>query len=153
MTPRISLTLSFLGSAALIASAAAAQTAMEGGRKLTATMSGAAEVNAAGVPNQGDPDGTGTARIVVNPGQRRICYELSVSNIAAPTAAHIHEAPTTAPGPVVVPLGAPTSGTSTGCVDVTRQLALEILKDPADYYVNVHNAAYPAGAIRGQLGK
>jgi len=153
MTPRSSLTFSLLASAALIASAAAAQNVMEGGRKLTTTMTGAAEVNAAGVPNQGDPDGTGTARITVNPGQKRVCYELTVSNIATPTAAHIHEAPATAPGSVVVPLGAPTSGSSSGCVDVTRQLALEILKDPADYYVNIHNTPYPAGAVRGQLAK
>jgi hypothetical protein len=32
-------------------------------------------------------------------------------------------------------------------------LAKDILKDPADYYVNVHNAEYPAGALRGQLSK
>jgi len=153
MAPRTSLTLSFLASAALIASAVAAQPVAEGGRKLTTTLTGAAEVTAAGVFNQGDPDGTGTARIIVNPGQRRICYELTVGNIATPTAAHIHEAPRTAPGPVVAPLGTPTGGSSSGCVDVTRQLALEILKDPADYYVNVHNATYPAGAVRGQLAK
>lgn len=151
MKPNTKLTLSLLASAALVATAATAQTAREGGRKLTATMTGAAEVNAQGVFNQGDPDGTGTALIIVNPGQRRICYELTVSNIDPATAAHVHVAPPTSPGPVVVPLSAPTGGTSSGCVDVTRELALAILKRPAEYYVNVHNAPYPAGAVRGQL--
>ena len=135
----------FAASAALIAGAA---TAADGGRKLQTNLTGAAEV-----PGPGDPDGRGTARITVNPGQKQVCYKLSVSNIAPATAAHIHEAAPTAAGPVVVTLGAPTSGTSSGCVTVTRALALEILKDPSDYYVNVHNAAFPAGAVRGQLAK
>ena len=130
---------------ALIATSAAAQT---GGRKLQTSLTGAAEV-----PGPGDPDGTGTAEITVNPGQNQVCYKLTVSNIAPATAAHIHEAPPTAAGPVVVTLGAPTSGMSSGCVTVTRELALEILKDPADDYVNVHNAPFPAGAVRGQLAK
>ena len=135
----------FAASAALIATSAIGQ---NGGRKLQTNLTGAAEV-----PGPGDPDGRETAEITVNPGQNQICYKLSVSNIAPATAAHIHEAPPTAAGPVVVTLRAPTSGTSSGCVTVTRDLALEILKDPADYYVNVHNAAFPAGAVRGQLAK
>ena len=136
----------FAASAALIAGAA---TAADGGRKLQTNLTGAAEV-----PGPGDPDGRGTARITVNPGQKQVCYKLSVSNIAPATMAHIHEAAPTAAGPVVVTLRAPNaSGTSSGCVTVTRELALEILKDPRDYYVNVHNAAFPAGAVRGQLAK
>ena len=31
--------------------------------------------------------------------------------------------------------------------------AAEILANPEDYYVNVHNEAFPNGAIRGQLAK
>ena len=131
---------------ALLATAATAQT---GGRKLQTSLTGAAEV-----PGPGDTDGIGTAQITVNSGQNRVCYKLSVSNIAPATAAHIHEAPATAAGPVKVTLGTPNaSGTSSGCVTVARALALEILKRPADYYVNVHNAAFPAGAVRGQLAK
>ena len=135
----------FAVSTALIATSAVAQT---GGRKLQTSLTGAAEV-----PGPGDADGTGTAEISVNPGQNQVCYKLVVANIAPATAAHIHEAPPTAAGPVVVTLGAPTNGTSSGCVTVTRALALEILKRPADYYVNVHNAPFPAGAVRGQLAK
>lgn len=135
----------FAASAALIATSAAAQT---GGRKLQTNLTGAAEV-----PGPGDPDGAGTAEITVNPGKSQVCYKITVTNIAPATAAHIHEAPATAAGPVKVTLGAPTSGTSSGCVTVDRDLALEILKRPADYYVNVHNAAFPAGAVRGQLAK
>lgn len=118
-----------------------------GGRPLSATLTGAAEV-----PGPGDPDGSGTARITVNPGKGEVCYELSVLNIAPAIAAHIHEAPVGVAGPIRVTLTPPTSGSSAGCVSVSRELAKEIIKDPSDYYVNVHNAPFPGGAVRGQLG-
>jgi hypothetical protein len=59
-----------------------------GGRLLTTTLTGEAEV-----PVMGDPDGTGTASVRVNVGKMQICYTLSVSGIMDATAAHIHEAP------------------------------------------------------------
>ena len=118
-----------------------------GGVPITVEMTGAAER-----PGPGDPDGSGTAVFTLNPGLGRICYSLTVENIAAATAAHIHEADVNNPGPVVVPLTAPTSGSSSGCADVEPALVREIIANPADYYVNVHNTAFPGGAIRGQLG-
>ena len=118
------------------------------GRPLDAVLTGAAEV-----PGPGDPDGRGTADVRINPGQLSICYALTVSGIAPATAAHIHEAPVGEAGSVVVTLSPPTSGESSGCVQVTRELARDILRSPADYYVNVHNTEYPAGAVRGQLGR
>ena len=120
----------------------------QGGRQLTTTLTGAQEV-----PVKGDPDGIGSATVTVNPGQGVLCYELSVSGIDPATAAHIHEAPFGKAGDVVVTLEAPSDGTSSGCKDVGRELAKEILKNPADYYINVHNAPYPGGALRGQLSK
>ncbi len=33
----------------------------------------------------------------------------------------------------------------------STQLVQQILAHPGRYYVNVHNAAYPGGAARGQL--
>ena len=61
---------------------------------------------------------------------------------------------TVAPPPgVVVTLAPPTNGTSTGCATVDRALAKAIKLHPENYYVNIHNAAFPGGAIRGQLGK
>ena len=119
-----------------------------GGRSLSATLTGAAEV-----PGPGDPDGSGTAEVRVNPGQECISYDLTVEGIAPASAAHIHEAPAGEAGPVVVGLEPPTDGSSSGTVDVSREQAKEIVQDPDNYYVNVHNAEYPAGALRGQLGE
>jgi hypothetical protein len=135
----------------LVAAVAVAGTAgavQAEGRTLSATLTGAAEV-----PGPGDPDGSGTATLTVNPGLGQICYELSVSGIAPATAAHIHVGPVGVAGPVVVPLEPPTDGSASACAEVDRELALAILKSPSDYYVNVHNAEFPAGAVRGQLSK
>ncbi len=117
------------------------------GRPLNTALTGAAEA-----PSPGDPDGSGTAALRVNPGTGVICYTLTVTDIEPATAAHIHEAPAGTAGPVVQGLDAPADGRSSNCVTVARTLARDIVANPADYYVNVHNAEYPAGAVRGQLG-
>jgi hypothetical protein len=116
------------------------------GRPFTVDLTGAAEVNTDGVPNQGDPDGTGTATLSINPGTGEVCWTIEVARVEPIAAAHIHEAPSTAPGPIVVHLDP-----DSGCTVIDRDLALAIIRDPGSYYVNVHNAAYPAGALRGQL--
>ena len=119
------------------------------GRKLTTTLTGAAEV-----PGPGDTDGTGTASIRLNQGKNQICWELTVSNIAVATGAHIHEAAAGAAGPVVVTLTTPgPTGTSSGCVDADAELIKRIRQSPELFYVNVHNTEFPDGAVRGQLGK
>jgi hypothetical protein len=118
-----------------------------GGTKITVTMTGAAER-----PGPGDPDGTGTASFTFNSGLGEVCFVLEVSGIEPATAAHIHIAPTTDPGPVVIPLIPPTSGSSSGCVSADPELIKAITKNPENYYVNVHNADFQPGAIRAQLG-
>ena len=125
-----------------------AASADDGGRPINVAMTGAAER-----PGPGDPDGTGTASFRINPGQGEICYTLTVANIEAATAAHIHRAPPTAAGPVVVPLNPPTNGQSSGCAPVSRALAKEIIQNPDAFYVNVHNTPFPGGAVRGQLSR
>ena len=127
---------------------ASAASADDGGRPINVAMTGAAER-----PGPGDPDGTGTASFRINPGQGEVCYTLRVANIEAATLAHIHRAPATAAGPIVVHLNAPTNGQSSGCAAVSRALAKELIQTPGAFYVNVHNTPFPAGAVRGQLGK
>ncbi len=119
------------------------------GRVLHASMTGAAEVPPA------DPDGHGTARIWVNYGQRRVCWQLNVVDITLPaSAAHIHVGPAGVAGPIVVPLSAPdATGAAHGCTKVSRVLAKKLIQHPERYYVNVHTTDFPGGAIRGQLAK
>jgi hypothetical protein len=128
---------------------------LAGGRPLSTTLTGEAEVTAAGVPNQGDLDGIGSASMTLNQGQNEICYEIKVSGIILPAAAaHIHFGPSTTTGPVVVPLNAPNAdGVSSGCATVSAELIKAIRQNPDAYYVNVHNSAFPGGALRGQLSK
>jgi len=119
-----------------------------GGRPMVVSMTGAQEA-----PGPGDPDGTGTAWFWINPGQGEVCYVLEVENIAPATASHIHVAPAGVPGPIVIPLNPPTSGSSSGCAEADRSLLVDILVNPSAYYVNVHNADFPPGAVRGQLSR
>lgn len=126
-----------------------------GGTPLWASLEGENER-----PGPGDPDGTGTFEMTLNQGQGTLTYVLTADDIAPATAAHIHVAPPTAPGPVLIGLMAPTSGISTGTINLKalfpndwKEVIKDLRKNPDAYYVNVHNAEYPAGAIRGQLSR
>ena len=103
------------------------------------------------VPGPGDPNGTGTATLVLDRPAGQICYQITVDKIRMAVAAHIHEGPAGVAGPVVVDLEPPSDGSSEGCVSVKRSLINDISMNPSNYYVNVHNEQYPAGAVRGQL--
>ena len=127
----------------------AATPVLAGGRPFSTTLSGTAEVPA------GDADATGTATVWINPGTGTVCYEWSVSNAATPiAAAHIHRAPAGVAGPVVVPLPPTGPSSGSGCTTgVDRSLALDIIGHPWNFYVNTHNAEFPAGVARGQLSR
>jgi len=117
--------------------------------KLFAALTGAAECNAAGTCGLGDPDGAGTAELTatLRP-HSRICWSIDVTNITLPpTGVHIHRAPVGVAGPIVVDF----MGQLSGCTNVAPTLLSEIIHHPERFYVNVHNADFPAGAIRGQL--
>lgn len=112
--------------------------------KLQATLAGGAD---------GDADGTGSATVTIDPAGNEVCYTLTVAGIDPATMAHIHKGAAGASGPVAVPFDAPTSGSAQGCKPAAPEVIAAILASPGDYYVNVHNAPFPRGAIRGQLGK
>ena len=114
---------------------------------LSVTLTGVQEV-----PGPGDPDGTGTAEVRVEPAQARICWDVFARAIDPATAAHIHRGAAGTAGPPAVTLTTPGSdGRSRGCSAVDEALARELATQAHLFYVNVHTAAFPDGAIRGQL--
>jgi hypothetical protein len=121
----------------------------------TIQLSGAAEVCPTAPGTCGGP-GTGTATIEIDRNARTLCYAITTQNVALPLlAAHIHVAPAGEAGPVVIPLFTQPVNTATvprTCLTgLDKNLLKAIIRNPQDYYVNVHNAAFPNGAIRGQL--
>ena len=114
--------------------------------ELAATLTGSAER-----PEAGDPDGSGSATIVLDPAVNEVCFKLTADGIAEATAAHIHAGTVDVAGPVAVEITAPIGGSSEGCTVAEASLVNELSTNPAGFYVNIHNAEFPDGAIRGQL--
>jgi len=142
-----------VGAAALLGLAGGAAPASASGdhdEMVRAFLKGAKEV-----PGPGDPDGLGRADLTFK--DHRICFSVSWHGIDPPTAAHIHSGTSAVAGPVVVLLlNAPTGiqppvSMVGGCAQVDAATMHQIHMTPYKYYVNVHNATYPSGALRGQL--
>jgi CHRD domain len=126
--------------------------AAAGGRPYRLTLTGAAER-----PTAGDPDGTGTAHITVNPGTRQVCWSIAVEGIELPvTAAHIHSGTADVAGPIeffLIPANQmDADGVFSGCATASRSDAFGFVVAPEEFYVNVHNGPFPGGALRAQLG-
>ena len=113
------------------------------GTKLSATLSGA---------TGGDAKGSGKFTADADPDTGDFCYTLAAKGSDKPTAAHVHSGAAGKDGPPVVTLQITGEGADE-CVAVEPDTLKAIIAAPADYYVNVHSAAFPKGAVRGQLGK
>jgi CHRD domain len=132
-----------------------------GNNKIVGDPNGSGEVYVFGIDN----DVVG-ATTTVNTGT--LCYVLIVDKVAeldqAPgngRAAHIHRGTAGTNGPVVANLAWPQDGQAADCISegengkftapVPAGIVQEILQYPENFYVNIHNTEYPAGAIRAQL--
>ena len=92
----------------------------------------------------------GKAELTLNTTTGRVCWEFKLAKIdGKPAQAHIHKGKAGVSGNIVVPLGA--NYKRQGCTSAAKSLVKSIAGHPALYYVNVHNAKHPLGAMRGQL--
>lgn len=121
----------------------------------------------------GDPDARGTATVFGIDGAQNtatLCYAIVVNDKLAELtqapgngrAAHIHEGAAGSNGPVVAALAWPQNGQAGDCISEATEgkfptkeagIVQRILKNPQNFYINLHNSVFPAGAIRGQLAE
>jgi hypothetical protein len=119
---------------------------------LFAALNGQNEIGEDGNRGAGDGNGGGSFSAVIKGEQ--LCYGLAVRDIENPTRAHIHRGGRNTNGDILVTLTHPETGdpgASSACVTISNGLVRQIRRNPGRFYVNVHNSAYPDGAIRGQL--
>ncbi len=126
--------------------------AANGFTRLSSSMDGAQEINSTGASAAGDLDGQGASDAILSPAADTICYRLRVSGIADGSRFHIHRGAAGTNGPIVVPFyETGEQPRQDACVKLEPALGKEITANPGGFYVNVHNADFPAGAVRGQL--
>jgi hypothetical protein len=117
-------------------------------------MRGSNEVPTKEQPEGGNKDGSGTSLVRIQGDQ--VSYAFTWTGIGTPTEGHIHQGPAGVNGDVKIPFFGskmPDGRTSVvGTVTVTdANLLANIKSHPEQFYVNLHTAAFAAGAIRGQL--
>jgi hypothetical protein len=144
MRTRPRLPLALAAALGLLATIALSGTALAAETVLTADLAGDAET---------DEDGTGTAMIILDPDAGTACWEMTAEGIDPVTVSHIHAGAEGESGDVVVDLDLDGfEGSSEGCTEgVAADTLQAIVDDQSNYYVNLHNEAFPGGAIRGQL--
>lgn len=125
-------------------------------------MTGAKEVTAGGVPNQGDPDGSAVGTVLLDNGTGSgttgsVTFNLTLANLDLPLSAwHIHTGGPTTTGSPLINFGNPEtlrsgnllSGTVSGlsATDLTT-----VMGNPNGFYLNIHNTPFPGGAVRDQV--
>ena len=144
-TRLVTLAVSAFCATILLASPAGAATAV-----LRATLT------AAEVPTGGDPAGSGEAYVVADTATGRVCTVVIARGVARVIAAHIHKGAAGVIGPHAIDLNTPIDyGTGTAysvtCTMESPALVADLIANPSGYYVNVHSAGRPLGAVRGQL--
>jgi len=128
----------------------AAGTAEAQTRWFSAELSGANEVS-----TPGDSDGWGVG--VVSIGSDSVSYYIWVTDISAPSAAHIHSGSAGVNGGVAINFEAMFSDNGDGSYVAFGEASADsgtlasLRANPSAFYFNVHNADHAAGAVRGQV--
>lgn len=145
LTTTLALTAATAATAALVLGTPAG--AAEGRFVLNAQLTGEQEA-----PAPGDPDGKAKGKLRVDVTTGEICYSIDARKVDPLTAGHVHEkAEGKQVGPPVVTLMQTGPTTFEGCT-TNLAVARGLQDEPGEYYLNVHNVAYPGGALRADLG-
>jgi CHRD domain len=99
----------------------------------------------------GDPDGTGTATILVDARDGVACFDVQTANVDTPIDGRIASGAAGAIGPPVVFLFENQDASPRGCVPADRKTLREIGRNPEQFHLTVSNDGFRVGAIRGQL--
>jgi hypothetical protein len=149
-----------LGLAIALFSGASVASASDGTVYLTADLTGAQEVPPA------DPDGSGKAKVWVDVDAGEVCFDIKITDTGTPNRGHIHVGEAGVNGGIVVTffelrtVDTPATderndeieqGRIQDCVPGDPATLALIVANPGNYYVNLHNARFPGGAIRCQL--
>ncbi|MFI5657535.1 CHRD domain-containing protein [Streptomyces sp. NPDC051684] len=150
---RMLATAAVLGAAAGTGLAAPQAIAADAEPGDTATVL-ATSLNGANEVADGDKDGVALEFIQVKGDQ--VAVAVKWRGVGKPTALHLHEGAEGANGDVRVDftkvLGGAKGHRATGSVTVKdRALLARLTTDPGAFYANLHTAAFPDGAVRGQL--
>jgi hypothetical protein len=121
---------------------------------LEADLNGRSEQTRTAGSTMGDPRGSAVELLRIRGNQ--VAFEITWHSLAAPTAAQVHTGASGTTGSPVIPmLTAPMSGTVTavaGSVAVNDpKLLARLANNPDQFYLNIGDATYPHGAVRGQF--
>jgi hypothetical protein len=95
-------------------------------------------------------DAGGSATLVLERSNNKLCFNLAWAGIGSPIAAHIHEGDGEIGGPAVLPLFVDEPKRS-GCVKAHEALIGKISAAPCRYYIRLTTHRHPEGALRGQF--
>jgi len=105
-------------------------------------------------PGPGDANATGAAEVRIFPEDGQICWAIQVDGLSDPAiAASLHAGAPGAVGNAIITLGTPDAdGMSEDCSGGHDPALLQsIVDDAPNHYVSIVSAAFPEGAVRGQL--
>jgi hypothetical protein len=115
-------------------------------------LNGKRQKQFAGAPalKRGSPNGSALAVVTTNASTHELCWEFSrLKNVSSPTVARLFRN---------VPGGTGNGGfdlgrryKSSGCVHLEAPTLGLIGEKPGQFWLNIHNARYPLGAVRGPL--
>lgn len=101
-------------------------------------------------PGPGAPNAVGTANLFVDMRHGILCYRMGYDGISRASAAHIHMGGPGQHGRLAIDLH-PESNGDEGCVGADPTALRHLRENPEAFYLQLHTAEYPDGAIRGQL--